>query len=433
MEPQLRFCTSADGTRIAYIVYGSGPPLLYACSFALSINSYLSYAEPRSYFDALASRTMLIALDRRGSGASSRDVGDITPEAQARDIAAVADAAGLDRFTLFADIGTNMCVRFAADHPERVQGLIVWSTYQEATIIPEAPAAFRKDWSYERRLWASRMFPNGPVRLQREFSAMVKESIDAEMCARVFELYNESGDRFEALLPEVKVPTLLLERASNPRRHKAMRAAGLLPDGRFRLIEGGPPTLWPNSEPIVDAVFEFMGISEATTTTPLPSGTSVILFTDIADSAALTERMGDAAFRALSRTMDEGVRAAMRENGGTPVAGKVLGDGVMGAFTSAAQAINAARACVDLGRELPMHIGLHAGDVLSEGTNVYGGAVNIASRICGLCAPGEILVSQTVRDLARTSAGVTFEDRGEHTLKGIVDPLRVFAVRTGAV
>jgi adenylate cyclase len=61
---------------------------------------------------------------------------------------------------------------------------------------------------------------------------------------------------------------------------------------------------------------------------------------------------------------------------------------------------------------------------------VYGGAVNIASRVCGLCAPGEILVSATVRDLARTSAGVTFEDRGEHALKGIEDAVRVFAVRT---
>jgi adenylate cyclase len=76
-----------------------------------------------------------------------------------------------------------------------------------------------------------------------------------------------------------------------------------------------------------------------------------------------------------------------------------------------------------------MHIGLHAGDVISEGTNVYGGAVNIASRICGLCAPGEILVSTTVRELARTSAGATFEDRGEHMLKGIDDPVRIFAVR----
>jgi class 3 adenylate cyclase len=163
-------------------------------------------------------------------------------------------------------------------------------------------------------------------------------------------------------------------------------------------------------------------------------GTAVILFTDIADSTVLTERMGDAAFRDASRALDERIRAAIRNAGGTPVEGKVLGDGVMGIFASAAHAITAARACVTAADDakLPLHIGLHAGDVIHEKNNVYGGAVNIASRICGMSAPSEILVSQTVRDLARTSAGVSFEDRGEHELKGIADPVRVFAVRSAS-
>jgi adenylate cyclase len=78
---------------------------------------------------------------------------------------------------------------------------------------------------------------------------------------------------------------------------------------------------------------------------------------------------------------------------------------------------------------LPLHLGLHAGDVIREQGNVFGGAVNIAARISGLSAPGEVLVSRTVADLARTSASVTFEDRGEQTLKGIAEAVRVFAVR----
>jgi class 3 adenylate cyclase len=159
--------------------------------------------------------------------------------------------------------------------------------------------------------------------------------------------------------------------------------------------------------------------------------TAVILFTDIADSTALTERMGDAAFRAAARALDDRMRAAMRECGGTPVEGKVLGDGVMAVFASAAQAIDAARRCVVLSAEseLRLHIGVHAGDVIREDNNVYGGAVNIAARICGLSQPGEILVSGTIRDLARTSAGAAFEDRGEHALKGIEEPVRVYIVR----
>ena len=152
---------------------------------------------------------------------------------------------------------------------------------------------------------------------------------------------------------------------------------------------------------------------------------------DIADSTALTERLGDAAFRAKARELDGALRSIIREHAGTPIEGKLLGDGVLAVFTSARQAIEAAIACGAAGGEagLPLHLGLHAGDVIREDNNVYGGAVNIASRISGLSAPGEVLVSDTVRSLARTSGGVQFENRGEQSLKGVGEPVRIWAVR----
>jgi len=157
----------------------------------------------------------------------------------------------------------------------------------------------------------------------------------------------------------------------------------------------------------------------------------LILFADIVDSTALTERLGDAAFREKAHELDTVLRAIIRESVGQPVEGKLLGDAVLAVFTSARQAIEAALACGKAGdaNGLPLHLGIHAGDVISEGKNVYGGAVNIAARIAAISAPGELLVSDTVRALARTSAGVEFEDRGEQALKGIDDPVRVFAVR----
>ncbi len=78
---------------------------------------------------------------------------------------------------------------------------------------------------------------------------------------------------------------------------------------------------------------------------------------------------------------------------------------------------------------LLLHVGIHAGDVIREEGNIYGGAVNIAARVASEAAAGETLVSATVRDLARTSAGVSFEDRGERELKGVGEPVRVWAVR----
>jgi class 3 adenylate cyclase len=99
-------------------------------------------------------------------------------------------------------------------------------------------------------------------------------------------------------------------------------------------------------------------------------------------------------------------------------------------FTSARQAIEAALACgeAEASAGMPLHLGMHAGDVIREDNNVYGGAVNIASRITGLSAAGEVLVSETVRSLARTSAGVRFEDRGEQALKGVGETVRVYEV-----
>ncbi len=162
----------------------------------------------------------------------------------------------------------------------------------------------------------------------------------------------------------------------------------------------------------------------------LPSGTAVILFADISDSTALTERLGDAAFRERARDLDGALRGVIREHSGTPVEGKLLGDGVLAVFTSARQTIEAALRCGKAGGEagLPLHLGIHAGDVIREEGNVYGGAVNIASRIAGLSTAGDVLVSETVRSLARTSAGVRFEDRGERALKGVSEPVRVWVV-----
>src|SRR5206468_11681197 len=99
-------------------------------------------------------------------------------------------------------------------------------------------------------------------------------------------------------------------------------------------------------------------------------------FADIADSPALTERLGDAAFRTKARELDSALRAAIREDAGTAIEGKLLGDGVLAVFASARQAIEAALSCGRAGDEagLPLHLGLHAGDVIREDNNIYGGA-----------------------------------------------------------
>jgi class 3 adenylate cyclase len=164
---------------------------------------------------------------------------------------------------------------------------------------------------------------------------------------------------------------------------------------------------------------------------PLPDGTVTIMFTDIAGSTSLTESLGDEGFRAMARALEVDLRAGIGETGGAVVEGKLLGDGLLAVFTSARQAIECAVRSVAAARAggLGLHVGLHAGDVIREDDNVFGGAVNMAARIAGLAGVDEVLASETVRSLARTSASVVFEDRGERNLKGIADGVRLHAVR----
>jgi class 3 adenylate cyclase len=227
----------------------------------------------------------------------------------------------------------------------------------------------------------------------------------------------------------------------HPRNHPyfsaevAQRTAAEVRGARLALIDSAT-VLFPDAN-IAFVAGEFLGSAARqaprppSRTSAQPTGTVIILFADIVDSTALTERMGDAAFRERARALDDALRAVITNAGGTAIDGKLLGDGVLATFPAASQAIDAALRCAAAGNDggLPLHLGVHAGDVIREQNNVYGGAVNIASRISALSAPGEVLVSDVVRALARTSAGVTFEDRGERALKGVADPQRVYAVR----
>jgi adenylate cyclase len=140
--------------------------------------------------------------------------------------------------------------------------------------------------------------------------------------------------------------------------------------------------------------------------------------------------LGDWVFRSKARPLELELRAAIERHHGYVVDAITLGDGLLANFSSARDAVAAALTCeeISLAHELPLHIGLHAGDVLREQGNLFGGAVNLAARVCSLCEPGRVLASQTFRDLARTSSDATFVEHGVFDLKGVRDPARLFEV-----
>ena len=157
-------------------------------------------------------------------------------------------------------------------------------------------------------------------------------------------------------------------------------------------------------------------------------GLQTILFTDLEASTALTQRVGDAAAQDLIRSHNDAVRAALDEHGGREV--KHTGDGIMASFPSAVSAVSAALQIQrDLGGgEVRVRIGLNAGEPIVEDDDLFGTAVQLAARITDRAEPGQVLVSDVVRQLC---AGKTFEfdSLGDVTLKGFADSIALFEAR----
>ena len=438
MEPQIQYVRTSDGVNIAYYAIGEGEPPLVEVPVLMDSHLQLAWQAPecRAYLEGLAENRTLVQYDSRGTGLSDRNATDYSLEGLLLDLEAVVDRLNLGRFALFGPAFTGpVAIAYAAANPDRVSHLILWHTW--ARIRDSASAQVRglarlldSDWELYTETVARWGTGWSEGEMIRRLAARYRESITQEVLQAFFRAMNNVD--VTDLLSEVQSPTLVLQRRQAPlasvdiARGLASRISG----ARLVLLEGQTSAPFADPTPLIQAINEFLGELGAAPH-EFPSGMTAILFADIVDSTALTERLGDAAFRSKARELDTALRTIIRENSGTPIEGKLLGDGVLAVFTSARQAIEAALACGKAGDEggLPLHLGIHAGDVIREGDNVYGGAVNIASRISGLSAPGEVLVSETVRSLARTSAGVRFEERGERALKGVGEPIRVWAVR----
>ncbi len=438
MEPRIQYAKTSDGVRIAYATFGSGPPLVFASQILGSLHMAQKDVDLMGYWsidDFLTVARSIVTYDHRGCGSSDRRVSDYSLEARVRDLEAVVQATRLERFPLVGyGHAAATAVAFAVDHPELVEEMVLCNAFVSGSQYYETIPAVRAlramdsmaedEWEYLTRSLATGVL--GFSDLAK--SDKLARARQGAMVPSDWVKYRQVAEatHIGSLLPRVAVPTLVIRDDSIPVGNEFARevAAGI-PEAQFIV-----------STDYKREIRELFGAAPTTAATPLPSGMTAILFADIAGSTALTETLGDAAFRAKARELGGSLRALIREHSGTPVEGPTLGDGVMAVFASAREAIAAALRCAAAGESagLSLHLGLHAGDVTREKdpdgrANVYGGAVNIASRISGLSAPGEVLVSDVVRTLARTSADVRFEDRGEQALKGVGEPVRVWAVQ----
>jgi len=159
-----------------------------------------------------------------------------------------------------------------------------------------------------------------------------------------------------------------------------------------------------------------------------PGHVLTVLFTDIVGSTRLASKLGDRKWRELLDRHDAAARAQLRRHSGREV--KTVGDGFLATFEGPENAVRCAKAIGDELSDMGLEIraGLHTGQCEVRGTDLGGIAVHIAARIADLAEGGEVLVSQTVKELV-TGSKLPFVTRGTHSLRGVPGKWRVFRLK----
>jgi class 3 adenylate cyclase len=154
-----------------------------------------------------------------------------------------------------------------------------------------------------------------------------------------------------------------------------------------------------------------------------------VVLTDIVDSTATLHRVGDWAWRELLATHNARLREQLNTYRGRQV--KTTGDGILAVFDSPSRAVRCAEAMSTAARaiDLPIRIGVHTGEVELLGEDVRGLAVHAAARVMALGGPDDVMVSSTTRDLLEGS-NLKLEDAGDHEMKGLPGPRKVFRLVT---
>ena len=449
-RPDVRYAVTSDGTHVAYAVIGDGPiDLVYSFGYLSNIDVFSEWPEHTALWRSLATFSRLIVFDRRGSGLSDRALPDgaNTLEAGMDDIRAVMDAAGSERALLLGlQDGGMLCALFAASHPDRTIGLVVYGSAPKGAWSEDFPWSWR-DEEWDRylenleRTWGSPQ--QAEEQMQEVTGGLSASPAQVADWARMFRSMASPGSAVavermlrdfdvRSVLPAIRVPALVLHAKDDQvEQLEAGRVvASAIPGARFVELPGSEHIpLWQNAERVVGEVRSFAG-SIRTEEAELDRVLATVLFTDIVDSTAQSAAMGDHAWREVKDRHDQLVRGQLTRYRGREI--KTMGDGFLATFDGPARGIRSALAIANGARGLGIEVraGLHTGEVTFEGDDVAGLGVAIGARVGAKAGASEVLVSQTVKDLVAGS-GLGFEDAGEHDLKGVPDRWHLYRVVSG--
>jgi class 3 adenylate cyclase len=447
VTPKVRYARSGE-VNIAYQVLGDGPiDLVYVMGWVSHLEAFWMDPGQERFFRRLASFSRLILFDKRGTGLSDRVAINQLPTLEERmdDVRAVMDAVGSKQAALFGvSEGGPMCALFSATYPQRTSALIMYGSYAKRVWDPEYPWAPTPE---ERQRWydlleqgwggvvdIKTLAPTaaGDPRFREWWATYLRMSASPGAALALGRMNTQIDIR--NVLPAIRVPTLILHRVGDRdidvggARYMAER----IPRAKYVELPGDDHLPFVgDQESILDEVEEFL--TGARHYYEPNRVLATVLFTDIVGSTERAATLGDRHWRELLELHNRLVRGQLERFGGREV--DTAGDGFLATFDGPARAIRCAIACRDELAQAGIQVkaGLHTGECELVGDKVRGISVHIGARVASLAAPGEVLVSSTVKDLVAGS-GLEFEERGTHQLRGVPGEWRLFAVvvRAGA-
>jgi pimeloyl-ACP methyl ester carboxylesterase len=445
MPIDIAFARNGD-VAIGYTIVGDGPVDLVYVAPNSNLEVMWESQLVAAFFRRLSSFTRLVVVDRRGTGVSDRYApSDLPPlEDLVDDLLAVLDAVGSEQAFLlgFSDAGAQ-CAMLAATYPERVAGLVLYAVAARGTQTDDYPWQWTEE-EWERYLdgvrnrWGTRPFAEESLALFAPSHAGDRRLVDWWL--RLQRVASSPGANFaqerifrdmdiRGLLPVVSVPTLVLHRTDDVVEPvgAGRYVAGVVPGARYVELPGADH--WPfagDQAALVAEVERFVADVAADHAAAAERVLATVLFTDVVDSTAQAAALGDRAWREMREKHDRIVRGQIVRHRGREV--KTMGDGFLAVFDGPARAVRCARAICSGVQPLGLEVraGLHTGEIELAGDDVAGVAVALGARVGALAAPGEVLVSSTVKDLV-IGSGIVFEDRGAHELKGVPDAWRLYA------
>jgi pimeloyl-ACP methyl ester carboxylesterase len=440
--PEVRYARSGD-IAIAYQVVGDGPFDLVWTPGALSHLDLTWEDEAKArFFRALASFSRLIIFDKRGTGLSDRVAGVADLETRMDDIRAVMDAAGSESAVVSGvSEGGPMALLFAATYPERVRALINYGSLPRFVRGPNFPwrepkheylAEYEADvqvWGTEEsaREWLGSQGLETTPEAVRDRARRDRLTISPGALLQLGLMNAEIDVR--PVLPTIRVPTLVLHRSEDHIPIEAARwMAEQIPGARFVALPGGPHMPYLGDwESVVSAIREFAEPICLESARPYDSVLATVLFTDLVGSTAKAVELGDRGWRDLLEQHHARTRNELSRFRGIEL--DTAGDGFFARFDGPARAIRCACAVRDTITDLGLEVraGIHTGECEVVDGKVAGVAVSIGARVAAQAGPGEVLVSQTVKDLVAGS-GIEFEERGDAVLKGVPGEWRLYSV-----